>query len=207
MDPGNIILLNGTSSSGKSSILRVLQEVMDEPYLDAGIDKFLWMLPRRYLNDPVYWQQIYQYHWPEPEQMVIQAAPLGHQLMHGMHQAIAALSRAGNHIVVDHVLTEVTWIQQCALLFADLPAWLIHLTCPLEVLEQRERERKDRTLGQARAQFNLVHAHEICDLAIDTSQYDVVTCAEMIKQHIQTGPQPTAFAALKRKGNDVHRNL
>ena len=199
MIPGNIIILNGTSSSGKSSILRALQEIMEKPYLDAGIDKFLWMLPKRYLNEPAYWQQVYRYEWPQPGQMVIQAAPLGHQLMDGMHQAIAALALAGNHVIADHVLAESAWVQQCATLFANLPAWLIHITCPLAVLEERERARKDRTLGQARAQFHLVHAHAVCDLEIDTAQHDIPTCAEMIKQHVLMGPRPTAFQKLARK--------
>lgn len=196
MNPGNVIILNGASSSGKSSILRALQEIMEEPYLDAGIDKFLWMLPMRYIDEPAYWQQVYQYEWPQAEQMAIRAAPLGHRLMAGMHQAIAALARAGNHVVADHVLAEPEWVWQCAALFADLPAWLVHITCPLAVLEERERARQDRTLGQARAQFHLVHAHAICDLEIDTSQRDIHTCAEMIKQHVLTGPCPTAFKKL-----------
>jgi chloramphenicol 3-O-phosphotransferase len=39
--PGTIILLNGTSSSGKTSVVRALQEVLNEPFLEAGLDKFL----------------------------------------------------------------------------------------------------------------------------------------------------------------------
>jgi chloramphenicol 3-O-phosphotransferase len=36
MNKGTIIILNGTSSSGKTSIVRAPQEALDEPYLDAG---------------------------------------------------------------------------------------------------------------------------------------------------------------------------
>jgi chloramphenicol 3-O phosphotransferase len=48
MTSGRIILLNGTSSSGKSSVARALQEVLSEPYLHLGIDTFIAMLPSRY---------------------------------------------------------------------------------------------------------------------------------------------------------------
>jgi len=41
MPPGTIVLLNGVSSSGKTSILKALQGILEEPYLDAGLDKFL----------------------------------------------------------------------------------------------------------------------------------------------------------------------
>lgn len=49
-NPGVIIILNGTSSSGKSSILAHLQRMLEGPFLNAGIDKFIFMLPSAYLN-------------------------------------------------------------------------------------------------------------------------------------------------------------
>ena len=55
--PGTIILLNGTSSSGKTSIVKALQDSMEEPYLDMGIDRFIWMLPKRFLNRPL-WDEV-----------------------------------------------------------------------------------------------------------------------------------------------------
>ena len=43
------------------------------------------------------------------------------------------------------------------------------MRCPLAVVEQRERERRDRTLGQAAAQFAVVHAGRTYDVEVDTS--------------------------------------
>ena len=54
---GNIIILNGTSSSGKTSIVNALQAILDEPYLEVGIDKFIFMLPGRYLDRPL-WDEV-----------------------------------------------------------------------------------------------------------------------------------------------------
>jgi chloramphenicol 3-O-phosphotransferase len=51
--PGTIILLNGTSSSGKTTLLKTLQAALPEPFLDSGLDRFLWMLPKRYLEPPL----------------------------------------------------------------------------------------------------------------------------------------------------------
>jgi GNAT superfamily N-acetyltransferase len=113
-----------------------------------------------------------------------------------MHQAIATLSRAGLNVIADHVLVEPAWVQECAELFADLPAYLIGLRCPLEVLEQRERGRKDRTLGQARLQFERAHAHGVYDLELDTSQLDPQACARLIQEHIRHHP-PQAFRRLQ----------
>jgi chloramphenicol 3-O-phosphotransferase len=40
-DSGSVMVLSGASSSGKTSIVHALQEVLEPPYLEAGIDKFI----------------------------------------------------------------------------------------------------------------------------------------------------------------------
>jgi chloramphenicol 3-O phosphotransferase len=187
MPPGQIILLNGASSAGKTSLIKVLQDQLAEPYLDAGLDRFLWMLPRRYLDRPG---------WDEVLGLVDHAGPVGVPFISGLHHAIAALSLAGNNVVADHVLVELAWVRECARLFAPLPSLFVGLRCPLDVLEQRESLRGDRTLGQARTQFALVHAHDLYDLEIDTSLANPAECAAQIIQHLRTGPPPTAFRRL-----------
>lgn len=47
---GRIIYLNGTSSSGKSSIALSLQQMLGEPHLRLGVDTFLGMMPIRHLT-------------------------------------------------------------------------------------------------------------------------------------------------------------
>src|SRR5207245_2127169 len=42
--PGQVIVLNGASSSGKSTVGRELQRILPRPYLFTGIDSFLPML-------------------------------------------------------------------------------------------------------------------------------------------------------------------
>lgn len=187
MAPGTIIILNGTSSSGKTSLLRALQDALDGPFLDAGIDRFLWMLPKRYLNPPL---------WDDVLGRATEAGATGQRLMSGMHHAIAALARAGNHIVADHVLVDPRWMDECARLFCDLPAFLVAVRCPLEIVEQREQQRQDRTLGQARAQFDLVHAHGVYDLEVDTSLASPEQCARQVIELLESGLPPQAFRAL-----------
>src|SRR4051812_25397225 len=108
--PGTIIILNGASSSGKSSILAELQRTLEGPFLNAGIDKFIFMLPSRYLNRPL---------WDDVLGKADAAGDQGHLLFSGMHHALAAMARQGNHLLVDHVLVEPRWVEECAHLFAD----------------------------------------------------------------------------------------
>ena len=38
--PGQIVILNGAPRSGKSSIVRVIQETFDDPWMNLGVDVF-----------------------------------------------------------------------------------------------------------------------------------------------------------------------
>ena len=70
-----------------------------------------------------------------------------------------------------HVLLEPAWLAECRRLWTGLDWTLVGVRCPLAVIEQRERERRDRTLGQAAAQFAVVHAHGgTYDAEVDTSE-------------------------------------
>ncbi|MBI5965979.1 MAG: AAA family ATPase [Chloroflexi bacterium] len=181
-----IIFLNGTSSSGKTSLLKALQNQLREPYLDMGIDRFIWMLPKRYLDRPL---------WDDVLGKAHHSGPVGLILFSGMHHAIAAAASRGNNVVADHVFVEKAWADECANLFADMNAYLIGIHCPLEVLEQRERGRKDRTLGQARAQFDVIHRYTKYDLEVDTSLLTPEQCAQKIIERLQS--PPVAFKKLR----------
>jgi chloramphenicol 3-O phosphotransferase len=188
MTPGTVILINGTSSSGKTSIVRALQDLLAAPFLEAGIDKFIWMLPPRYLERPL---------WDDVLGLADHAGEAGHTLVAGMHQAIEGLSRTGNNVIADHVLVEPGWLGDIAYRLFKLPAYFIGVRCPLEVLENRERQRKNRTLGQARLQYDLVHIPGIYDLEVDTSRFTPEECAAQIKTLIDSGQSPYAFRQIK----------
>jgi chloramphenicol 3-O phosphotransferase len=184
MTTGKIILIDGTSSSGKTSIVHALQERLDEPYLESGLDKFIWMMPKHYLDRPL-WEDVFG--------LADKAGEAGQILVHGMHQSIAALSKAGVNVLADHVLIEIAWVQECVELFADSPAYLLGVQCPLDVLEQREAARKNRTLGQAKLQFPIIHTYVLYDLEVDTSKSTPEECAQSIILRMQNPPD-----ALKR---------
>ena len=181
-----VIFINGTSSSGKTSLLKLLQNKLPEPYLDMGIDKFIWMLPSRYLDRPL---------WDDVLGKAVHSGPVGWSLFSGMHHAIAAAASRGNNILADHVLVEKAWVDECTELFAGTNAYLIGLTCPLEVLEQREKDRKDRTLGQAKMQYEVIHKFTQYDLELDTSKLSTEECAEQVIERLKN--PPNAFRKLR----------
>ncbi|HSL45598.1 MAG TPA: AAA family ATPase [Anaerolineales bacterium] len=188
-----IIFLNGTSSSGKTSILKALQDQLPDPFLDMGIDRFIFMLPKRYLNRPL---------WDDVLGKAIEPGAAGRVLFSGMHHAIAAVAQRGNHVIADHVFVQQAWVEECAQLFAKMNAYLIGIQCPLEILEQRERERQDRTLGQARAQYEVIHQYTEYDLEVDTSISSAEECAQTINERLKTAP--IAFSRIRNRARFSH---
>ena len=47
-NPGQIIILNGTPRSGKSSIAAVIQERFEGLWMNMGVDHFMQMTPTQY---------------------------------------------------------------------------------------------------------------------------------------------------------------
>jgi chloramphenicol 3-O phosphotransferase len=172
MRPGRIVLLNGTSSSGKTTLIRALQDRLPDPWIEIGIDRFVFALPRRYLNQPL-WSEVFRYvrlpGAPEDE-FTIETGPLGERLVSGMHRTVAALAEEGLDVIVDHVILEGAWMAECRRLWDPFRTLFVGVRCPLEVVVERERSRKDRTIGQAAAQFAVVHRWGGYDLEVDTSE-------------------------------------
>ncbi|WP_254407620.1 chloramphenicol phosphotransferase CPT family protein [Streptomyces sp. GMY02] len=175
---GLVIFLNGTSSSGKSSIARELVGVLDEPCFHMPVDAFHAMRSG-----------------PEmpPEQL---NAMLKRTWM-GFHRAIAGMAAAGNTVVVDHVLSEPWRLQDCLALFAPQDVVLVGVHCPLPELERREQARGDRPTGLAARQFDRVHAHGVYDIECDTASSSPAECARKIKEFLGRRTTPTAFERMR----------
>jgi chloramphenicol 3-O phosphotransferase len=185
---GTILIVNGASSSGKTSILRAFQALCVDPYLDAGLDRFIFMLPKRYLERPL---------WDDVLGLATSAGATGHQLVLAMHRAIAAVAHCGINVIADHVLVEPAWASDLSKILDGFNAYMIGVRCPLPVLEEREKNRCDRTLGQARAQFERVHAFCRYDMEVDTSLLNPTECAQQILARLQHGPPPFALRNMK----------
>lgn len=193
MTSGTIIFLNGTSSSGKTTILKNLQQKLDLPFLELGLDKFIWMLPRRYFNQPL---------WDDVLGKANAAGQLGHQLVFAMHRSIHAAAKTGLNILADHVFVEPDWVRDCAVLFHNFNAYLVGVRCDLSILEEREKSRKDRTLGQARLQYEKVHAHGIYDFEVDSGKHSAEENARQIIDFLNSGTPPRAFNHLSSSLSD-----
>jgi chloramphenicol 3-O phosphotransferase len=175
-----IILLNGVGSAGKSSIAKALQAITREPFLHVAMDAFIEMMPEKFWNHPdgLTFETIAQDGKPA---VVIRSGPVAQRTFQGMRRAIAAMAQEGNNLIVDDVMLEDELADYQALL-ADCTLHLVGVLAPLDVLEARERQRKDRMIGLARWQYDRVHQGKRYDLALDTSEITAAECAERIKR-------------------------
>ncbi|MEH0431926.1 AAA family ATPase [Streptomyces stelliscabiei] len=175
---GLIIFLNGTSSSGKSSIAAELLRVLDEPSFHIPVDAFHAMRTGREIP---------------PERL----AGVLHDTWRGYHRAIAGMAAAGNLVVMDHVLSAEWRLRDCLDLFVPQDVVFVGVHCPRAELERRERQRGDRPPGLAARQLAQVHAHGLYDVECDTSRADPPQCAARIKDFLSARPTPTAFQRLR----------
>jgi len=169
---GRIILINGTSSSGKTTLVRKLQGTLPDLWLEMGIDRFAYALPGR-VQGQLTWPQLFRYVRPDGRSdgpFSIETTPLGNRFISGLHATAAALADVGLNVIVDHVMLERAWLEECARLWAKLDVLFVGVRCPLEVVLRRELEREEaRTHGQAEAQFEVVHRWATYDIEVDTS--------------------------------------
>ncbi|GAA2463422.1 chloramphenicol phosphotransferase CPT family protein [Streptomyces macrosporus] len=177
---GLIIFLNGTSSSGKSSIAKELLQILDEPYFHMPVDAFHSMRTRREVG---------------PKEL----PDLLRRTWMGFHRAVAGMAVAGNNVVVDHVLSEDWRLLDCLGLFSAREVVLVGVRCSLEELQRREQARGDRPVGLAARQFQRIHAHGLYDFECDTTTAGALDCARQISAFLPQRPPPTAFEQLRTK--------
>ncbi len=175
-----IVLLNGVGSAGKTSIAKALQTLTSDSFLHIQMDAFTAMLPETYQEHPdgFSYETVHEDGRPV---VVIKTGPVGERLMRGMRHAIAAMARERNDLIVDDVLLGHAKTEYAELL-RPFVVFLVGVFAPLDVLEARELQRRDRLIGLARWQFQRVHENMTYDLEVDTITASPIECADLIRR-------------------------
>ncbi|MFC5643983.1 chloramphenicol phosphotransferase CPT [Kitasatospora cinereorecta] len=168
-----VIVLNGGSSSGKSSLARALQELLPEPWLTLGTDTLVDALPPalRDGGDGIGFAA----------DGAVAVGDTFRQLDVAWSRGVAAMARAGARIVVDEVFlggpaSQERW--RTAL--AGLPVLWVGVRCDARTAAAREAARGDRTPGMAAAQSVAVHRGVAYDLEVDTAAAGPAACARIV---------------------------
>lgn len=197
--PGQIIILNGTPRSGKSSLVAEIQATFEGVWMNLGVDRFMQATPARYL--PGIGLR------PGGERPDLE--PLVSLLYRALYESIAAHSRLGLNVVVDvghhdGYVTPRGILPDCARCLSGLPVLFVGVRCPIEVILERRRRTGWDTESSAEDPpprpvclwQTEVHIPGIYDLEVDTSQLSPQECARAIRQRLDVGPAPSAFRRL-----------
>ncbi len=151
---GKIIFVNGATSSGKTTIAKLLQANMDEPFWHYSIDHFLdsGILPINRFKKK-------EFEWASHRELFFE----------GFHNSIPIFARAGNNLIVEHIIETKEWGDRLLHLLKHFDTYFVGIHCTLAELERRELERGDRPIGGAKKDFNSIHLHIEYNLELDST--------------------------------------
>lgn len=171
-------MLNGGSSSGKTSLCRQLQEVLPDPWLALGVDDLIDAMPLSMQSSEAGID-----FGPDGS---VNVGPAYYKLEAAWMRGVAAMARAGVGVIVDEVfLSGSAGQQRWKQVLDGLDVLWVGVRCAPEVAAAREAARGDRVTGMAASQAELVHRGMAYDVEVDTTSTDALTCARAIAERVR----------------------
>ena len=175
----DVIVLNGGSSSGKSSLATRLQLRLHGTWLVLGIDDLIRAMS----------------YGPDDTGVAnsMYFAPDGSVVVHekfrrteaAWYEGLAAIARSGTGVIVDEVFLDGGRSQARLRAALDgLRVLWVGVRCDAEVAEERELERGDRTRGMAHDQARRVHEGVTYDVVVDTTWNTSEECSDVIAANV-----------------------
>jgi chloramphenicol 3-O phosphotransferase len=181
MNNGRIILLNGVSSSGKSTLSKELVKRLPD-YFHLSIDDFDLVIER--MEDR------------ENERLI----PVATEYF--FHRTIAMFSDKGINLVVDQILHDYETTKDCLETLKEYPIFFVGVHCPEAELERREQARGDRSIGQAKKQLEYVHQqNEVYDIEVDPFHQGIESSVEAIIEKFMRTTESDGWQATIKKYN------
>lgn len=192
-----IILLNGPSSAGKTSLVKSIQYLSEEPWLTFGIDDCLDAMPDKYVGRGEKTAEGFHFvssfdkeGFPITE---VKTGSYGKRVSSLVPKMIQLMVDSGFNIIVDEVIWERKDLEQDIISLKGRRVYLAKINCELSLMKEREILRGDRFLGMAQAQH--VRMKDLkwdYDLEIDTGQVSPFDNAQKILIFIKEN-EPWAF--------------
>jgi chloramphenicol 3-O phosphotransferase len=196
---GQIVVVNGAPRSGKSSIVRAIQETFDGLWMNVGVDVARTTTPPR--AQPGIGLR--------PGEAAHPAAPFVPLLYAALYESVAAHSRLGLNVVVDVGHHDVEILADSARRLAGLPVLFVGVRCPIEVVMERRRNSVPGSYATAEDDAPVpppvlrwqseVHGGWAYDLEVDTSVQSPEECAAAIEQRLAATEPAEAFERLAKR--------
>ena len=174
---GRVVILNGASSAGKTSLPRAFYELRSargELWCFGGIDQAINIIPNLFNHPEGYW-------FAETDDgLQVTSGPRGAQWWATYRRSIALWARSGFDVFVDEVAFDEEQVCDWGVALEGLDVTWVALHCELPELERREAARGDRDAGLARRQAAVVHAHPPYALHLDSTHTPPEELAEAL---------------------------
>ncbi len=203
---GRLIIVNGGSSVGKTSLCRALQDMLWERkrqlYCLLGIDAFWFSIPPKHLDLERVEAEFYTTETYEEKGLpyfIVHPGPLLDQVMYARYRAIKAYLDMGLNVISDDVIWKREWLEDMVRLLADYDVVFVGARITDEEGARREGVRGDRHPGWDRGSQRTVHRDAIYDEEIDTTHDTPQTSAAKIFGFLESGLKASAFEKLREK--------
>lgn len=173
----DIIILNGGSSSGKTTIAKSLQNALPVPWLRFSIDDLIEAMPCAILETDS--------GMIIGEDGSVNPGADFRRLESAWMKGIGEMARGGARVIIDDVF--LRGVESSDRWKASLPGlkvlW-VGVFCDPAVAALRESARGDRVIGMAALQAEAVHIGMQYDIKVDTTVTSAEECARMILERI-----------------------
>jgi len=177
---GRLVLLNGPSSAGKTTLSHAVAARLSTPWLVLPVDLFHQIRTRPEADlTPRQWNDVFR------------------RTRAAYHRALVGAVVSGCDVLGDHVLSEPWRLDDLLRLTEGLDVLLVHVTCSPAELRRRESARGDRDPRTAVTQARQVFQHGDCDLTVDTTYGPDEPTAALLEL-IRNPPTSRAFDRLRR---------
>ena len=160
MIKGRILLLNGPSSVGKTTLSWELQTKAPSFWYWLPLDCFLEAVPSQ--------------QWEKNEGDGFRTAFDLH------HECVKIVSDLGKDVIVDTVICGRDSFYSFEKRLYGYPVIMVKVTCPVKELNRRELARGDRDIGLASGQAEIIVPQQSYDLIVDTNKQSTEECTRQI---------------------------
>lgn len=185
---GTVIILNGPSAAGKSSLQKEFQKIMmPHLWIKVGIDNlFDQTMPDDVMQEknPIRWGKTTKDINNNPL-FTLFIGPDGEKVAYGMNGAIAGYAQAGNNVIVDYIAYKKEWIDDLQKKLKNINTLWAKITIPLSILEEREAARKTSPVGHARSHYDYVHWDIKYNLELNAHTSDAQNLAQQLKAYYE----------------------
>jgi chloramphenicol 3-O-phosphotransferase len=220
---GQVIIVSGTSGSGKTTTTQTFTRRAKECYLMLGLDvlvgtmypaKFTLFGERRKEGYSDFHEDPANPGKPKSDEYF---GAVGWQSVRALHEMVAAAARSGQNMVIDHLaFVDPPLLQDLIWRLEGVPVLFVSLKPPFEVLEKRVTEREfvlpapiKEAMGDMSAAaigevlrrvlpwyYEAAYRNDCFDLVVDSAQFTPDQVCEQIERRLGQGPG-TAFETLR----------